>query len=311
MTNILTVFTHVDLDAAGCVLNIEYKYPDLPKKYFYTNYANIDEIVEDILEFKSKNNTSVILIPDVSFSDNKPALLKLYNAFEKVYHIDHHMYPEGFWDEFPNMKVVHDKTKSATKLCNEFFKNTGENENLDKLTHIIDVYDIWQVNEKAFMFSQDLNEYFWEVGLEQFVSSIIACGFKLPSDFKTTTDAIKKRYTEKIAYYESKNYIVRSGELTVAFVDEYFNQIMIPEMAKGVNFVVGVNAYGIIRVRINQNCPYSEKILNNIRFLLTGNAEYGHLHAFTYKVSDSSFNNLTKEVQRIANAINESISIKE
>ena len=35
----LVVMTHHDLDALGCMLNIEYKMPGIPKKYFHTNYS--------------------------------------------------------------------------------------------------------------------------------------------------------------------------------------------------------------------------------------------------------------------------------
>ena len=156
----LVVMTHNDLDALGCMLNIEYKMPGIPKKYFHTNYADIDQVVAEIERYVLAERNTHILIPDVSFADNKPALARLYNIAH-VTHIDHHLYPEGFWDDFPKMKVVHDMTKSATKLCNEFFKNTGKNERLDKLSFLIDVYDIWQSADPAFDLSQDLNEYFW------------------------------------------------------------------------------------------------------------------------------------------------------
>lgn len=46
----LIVFTHSDLDAIGCMLNIEHKLPTVKKKYFHTNYSNIPERVYEIKE---------------------------------------------------------------------------------------------------------------------------------------------------------------------------------------------------------------------------------------------------------------------
>ena len=38
MPDELIVLLHNDLDAIGAYINIEYKFPTLKKKYFYTNY---------------------------------------------------------------------------------------------------------------------------------------------------------------------------------------------------------------------------------------------------------------------------------
>lgn len=285
---------------AGCVFNIEAKFPSIPKKYFYTNYANIDEKVDEILAYQ--NGHTHLLIADVSFSDNKDSLRRLYNSFKSCTHIDHHMYPEGFWDEFPNMKVVWDKSRSATKLCYDYFNNSDKNQRLFKLTEMINIYDLWKDKHPAFDFAQMLNEYFWEVGQDYFIDEIIKNDFKLPDNFKAVTDSIRERQEKEIAYFESKGYIQRSGEISIAFVNDWFNQILIKEMKDGKNFVIGANSYGIMRIRVNQDAPYSEEQLKNIRLELTGNAEYGHSHAFTYKV-DGNFDRILEEVNKIVNVI--------
>lgn len=303
MTKELIVLTHNDLDALGCMLNLEYKTPSTPKKYFHTNYGNIDKIVNDILEYQKINSNTTIIIPDVSFSDNKESLRKLYTAFQKCIHIDHHMYPDGFWDEFPDMIVQWDKTKSATKICNEYFQNTGKVKNLDSLTTIIDVYDIWQKNDPLFAFAQDLNEYFWHElksqSIEFLMNRIVENNYSLPNNFKEVVSNIKNEYNAKIQEYEKKGSIHRSGEITLCFIEEWFNQVMLDEHSKGVNFVVGINNYGITRIRVNQDSPYTEEQLNGIRFDLTGNAEYGHLHAFTYKTDGC----IIDEAKRVTSAI--------
>lgn len=302
----LIVFTHNDLDAIGSILNIEFKIPDIPKKYFYTNYSNIPAQVDNIIEYAEANNCKHILIPDVSFADNKESLRRLYNYFHKVTHIDHHLYTDNFWDEFPNMTVVYDKTKCATKLCNEFFKNTGKNINLDKLTYIIDVYDLWQTENNAFDFAQLLNEYFWTWDIELLTKTIIQNGYKLPEDFQEVTQNIKNKYMKAIVEYESKNVIHRARDVTFCFINDWFNQVLLKEMENGQNFVIGINSYGIVRVRINKNSPYNNEQLNKFRIVLTETEAIGHMLAFTYRIKDfNGFDCVLKEASKIDNFLKE------
>jgi hypothetical protein len=308
MSNELVVFTHNDLDALGCMLNIEYKWPQVKKKYFHTNYANIDKIVQEIVDYQKANGSTHLIMPDVSFSDNKESLKILYNAFEHCTHIDHHMYPDGFWDEFPNMKVQWDKTKSATLICNEYLGNKGKNSNLDKLSMIIDVYDIWQDQHPAFSISQDMNEYFWhcanQESIEIMMKRFISNDYGLPIDYSIVTEAIRDKYENAIDSYEKRNLIHRADKITIAFVNDWFNQILIREMQDGQEFVIGANSNGIIKIRINQRVPYTVQQLNKIREILTGNPEYGHLHAFTYKVNGTvDFNSIMEEVKKVTETI--------
>ncbi len=304
MTNELIVFTHNDLDALGCMLNLEFKFPDVPKKYFHTNYANIVDLTDQIIDYKNTNGNTHIVMPDVSFSDNKESLRRIYESFDHCTHIDHHLYADGFWDEFPKMKVVWDKTKCATKLCNEYFGNNGKNTNLDKLTYLIDVYDLWQDKNKHFDTAQDLNEYFWKVDIEWFKNEVVRGNYSLPRNYLDVVDKAHIEYMKAMESYEKRNLIHRAADTTVCFVNDWFNQIMIKEMRQGKNFVIGVNSYGIVKVRINQDAPVTAEQLNKLRLELTGNENIGHMHAFTYKVAGQvDFNAIMAEVQKVTNAI--------
>lgn len=311
MQNELIVFLHNDMDAAGCMLNIEFKYPKLQKKYFFTNYGNLPEKVQEISKYARENGNNRILCADVSFSDNKPSLQILNYICAvgkgKLTIIDHHMYPEDFWDDFSNANIIHDTSKSAALICNEYFCNEGLNANLDKLTQIINIYDLWQDQHRAFEIAQDLNEYFWGYSIELFVKNIMENGWKLPSDYTEFTIKNRKKIEDDIIDLEKRKLIHRFGEITVAMVDSSFNQILIKEMKKGQNFVIGISSYGIIKVRVNQVCGYSDVILNSIRYKLSEIAEYGHLNAFTYKMNTVSFNKLMDEAQRIVETISKEI----
>lgn len=308
--NELIVFTHNDLDALGCMLNIEYKFPDVKKKYFHTNYANIDERVEEIADYINQNNDGSpvhILIPDVSFSDSKEALRVLY-SLGKCTHIDHHLYPEGFWDEFPNMKVVWDKTKCATKLCNEYLGNKGQNKNLDKLTFIIDVYDLWQTKSPAFKIAQDFNEYFWQNNIGTLCNTFVQNNYELPHDYMQVVEKMHKAFNTALVDYEKRKLIYRGGDITIAFVNDYFNQILIKEMDQGQNFVVGINSYGIVRVRIKEEAPYTNDRKDNMRLILTGTKDIGHNNAFTWKIKDTpTFDRIMEEIQLVVKTIHDCI----
>ena len=306
----LVVLTHNDLDAVGCYLNIEARFPETPKKYFITNYANINEVVGTIVQYKQEHGNRFLLIPDVSFATNKDALLTLYDAFESVTVIDHHMYPDGFWDEFPEMMVVWDTEKSATLLCNEHLGVSGQNKNLDKLSHLIDVYDTWQVDSPYFGIAQDLNDYFWETTDYNLPltlgDQIIAAGHKLPPDYKQVVEGLHETQASEIQAYWDRKLIYRAQEVTIAFVHRWFNQIQLKEMREGQAIVIGVTPTGIIKVRIRKTSNISTEHKNRLRQELTGEGDIGHEDAFTYKVpGPTSFENTMREVQRIINVIEE------
>lgn len=304
MSDELIVFTHNDLDALGCMLNLEFKFPNVKKKYFHTNYANIVSLTDEIIEYQKEHGNTNIVMPDVSFSDNKDSLRKIYNTFERCTHIDHHLYADGFWDEFPNMKVVWDKTKSATKICNEYLGNKGQNQNLDKLTYLIDVYDLWQDKNTHFDTAQDLNDYFWKVDIAWFKDEVVKGNYALPRNYMDIVNKTHIEYMKAMESYEKRNLIHRSGDTTVCFINDWFNQIMIKEMRQGKNYVIGINSYGIVKVRINQEAPCTAAQLNKLRLELTGNENIGHMHAFTYKVPGQvDFNAIMVEVQKVTGAI--------
>lgn len=301
----IVVFTHNDLDMAGCVFNIESKFPDVHKEYFFTNYTDIPQKTQEVLGYVSENEVYHLLIADVSFSDNKESLRDLYRAVPTV-HVDHHMYPSDFWDEFPEMKVVWDVSKSASLLLNEALGNKGKHERLDKLTEIIDVYDTWKEEHPAFDFSQDLNDYFWRVGQEKFLKEVMQRDFRLPEDFQEVVAGIHEETGRTIEDLESSGRVVRSGKASVVFTDydsgKRFNRVMLREMRAGQEFVVGVSDFGIVKVRISKAGRYSPESLKAIRRDLTGKENYGHLHAFTYKVHENP-DTVLKEVSRVIQSI--------
>lgn len=315
----LIVLTHNDLDAAGAILNIEFKTPDITKQYFCTNYNDLSEIAEALCAFAAQRGLKKLVATDVSFSDNLPVLEKLAGEFEQMVVIDHHMYPVGFWEtfeeKFPRVTVVYDTTKCATELTADVLGNANgspEGQKLDKLSKLIGVYDIWKYKHPAFDLAQSLNDYFWEVGMLAFVQSFTESKYGFPTDYSEVTDRCLQRHVSAVSQLEAASLIRRVQEVTVAFMERFAARFVVDEHRRGQEFVIVANSYGIIRIRINQDSDLSSEQLNDLRFKLTGHHEYGHPHAFTYKVdvtdSTSAFEEVTKEIQRIIVAIN---SVKE
>ena len=71
-------------------------------------------------------------------------------------------------------------------------------------------------------------------------------------------------------------------------------------MNEGKHFVVGFNQYGIVRVRIKNNTPYTKDQKNALRLELTNTENTGHMDAFTYKCNQED---TLKEAQRVIHAI--------
>ena len=299
----LIVFTHNDADAAGSILNIEYKMPHIKKKYFYTNYGDIDKQVQAIEDYVKQHGNKYCLMADVSWSTSPDGLHKMCSLFEKITLIDHHLYQDGFFDNYPKLKVHWDKSKSATLLTYEYFNN--DNQNLKKLSELIDVYDLWQVKHPDFYASQDLNDFFWEIGREKFINDCINSGYSLPHYYNAVVADLQNRYNEAIAKFENRKLIQRSEKITLAFVDEWFNQILIKEMKNGKDFVINATTFGIFKIRISVFANISSEQKDLLRLALCGTKDIGHENCFTYKMKQQvSFENIMKELKHITEQIN-------
>lgn len=306
MQDELIVFSHQDLDMSISVINIEYRMPGIKKKYFYTNYGDIDKQVQDIEDYVKQHGNKYCLMTDISWSTNPEALHKMCSIFDKITLIDHHLYPDGFFEDYPKLKVYWDKSKSASLLTYEYFKNDEpSNPDLKYITELADVYDLWQIRSPLFHKAQDLNTFFYEVGKEKFINDVIASGFKLPYYYDNVVNDITRRYREAVAKFENRKLIHRSGKITVAFVDEWFNQIIIQEMQDGKDFVINATSFGIFKIRISAEANISSEQKDLLRIAMCGTKDIGHANAYSYKMTDPvSFENIMKQIKFIVSEIN-------
>jgi oligoribonuclease NrnB/cAMP/cGMP phosphodiesterase (DHH superfamily) len=297
----IVVLTHNDLDALGCMLNIEYALPN-DKIYFHTNYKNLDDVCHDIETYLKKYNPKLLIIADVSFAEHKSQLRNLVQTETKILYVDHHVYPDDFFDEF-DFVYKHDINKSATLLMYEFFKN--DNETLYKLTDLINMYDIWLIENPKFPLSLNLNDYFWEyireTSIQNLMENIINCNYNMPKNYNDRIEFFQSDAKKQIEKYYQRKLIHCDGFTTIAFVDSYFSEILYKEFTRGINVVIIANSYGIIRIRFNNILEH--KIKEKIKIDVIGTLNKGHINAFSLKVKDISFKSIMNEIKRITDII--------
>lgn len=298
----IAILNHNDLDALGCVLNINNKFPNVKKKYFYTNYIDLEEKVNDVIKYCHFNKPDLLLITDISFSNNKKELKKLseLKKYCPIIFIDHHVYSKDFFDDIDILKY-HDINKSSTKIIENIFNIN--NKNLKKLTTLIDIYDTWKMKSPLFKISMGLDAYFRnntkDKTIDQFANILEKNNYIL-KDFKNFYINHLKNTKEKIEDYKSRKLITKiTPKFTVAFTDDSFNEILYDEFMNGTEFVLIVNSYGILRYRFNAFGNLSDKQKKEIKLKLIGNLNIGHLNAFSDKLKESNFDKIMKKVEDV------------
>lgn len=286
----MIVLTHNDLDALGSVLVLEKVFK--PSKYFYTNYGDMEEILEMMLKEESQD----LFISDVSFTSNPEILHKLIDHFKNVTLCDHHMAAEDFFKQF-DLNLIYDTKVCATKLLQQ--KYHDQVKDLDPILDIIDVYDIWRTDDPRFMASQDLNDYFWVKTNAQKIenrNNILTLAKEIIethqlNDYEEITETCRLRQQdfEEMIYKKglSSTYELNGLNITILKTWAGFNRLMISEMQRGQDIVVALNDLDkVVKIRINaksRSKGLTHEVLQKMRLYLTGNPDIGHDLAFTYK----------------------------
>jgi oligoribonuclease NrnB/cAMP/cGMP phosphodiesterase (DHH superfamily) len=289
--------SHNDLDAVGCQLCIHEKFSKIKNiDYYNTNYKNLEELVHDIEDRikAQREDIKLLMITDISFSEVPELLnsLKLTCSEHSipVIYVDHHMYPDGFFDglETADFKVHHDKeicgamgTYKALKL---------DNSNLLKIIKVIDVFDIWRDESPIFPLANDLNNYFWASGRMQIMQRLIDRNYGLPHDFVQVCTLYKEQAEEFYQKALKKNTIFSpSAGISCAFIDDYFNYIVERELQSKKVFICA-SSFGALRIRFSKT-GFSPDVVLEIKERMLKGLTRGHLWSFSMQVDVTS--NLT------------------
>jgi len=302
---------HNDSDAIGCSLNLHYSMPDRKKVMFNTNYTDLLEKINDVILYIQKNNVDLLVISDISFADNLSDLLHIQSEVQdklgvKILYFDHHTYKPDFFKDI-TFFYIHDITKSATLIMNEAFHS--KNENLNKLSKLINDFDIWVEDSNTFNISIALNEYLWNgiknKSIDAVIKEIIDNDYKLGKNF---IDFFKKHTIDSkntLKNLKEKGLFINDNFLSIIFTDEYFNDALYESFHNDkCKVAIIVNSYGIFRIRFSTINCLSDSEKEKIKLAIMGTLEYGHLNAFSLKVQNSNFKKIMSKVQELTTIIN-------
>lgn len=320
--------THNDLDALGCTLVLRSKlkargeelcclqrtnYKDLKKKIkaLLKNFWHVNK-----LHFKKNEIESIpeinLYVMDVSFSQHKDNLKELCQYFTHVTFIDHHMYPEGFFEdickEFDNLTVNVKQDRCATVLTYEEgkldFNDVQKSPfTLEHLVSLINDYDMWKTESIGFDSAFWLNEYF-KNELENFEFPEIVKSFEeLDLTERLKVKGWTLNYYDSVEQYlmlrtkDTAEKIIANDKLyhvenDVTFLSTFdcFQHFVYTEMLKDQTIVTGTDAENTrVKVRIKPNV-YTSESLNEFRKALTGFENFGHPLAFSYQGDFSKLN---------------------
>ena len=156
--------THNDFDGLGSLLMLMLKFK--PEAHFFTNYYDFEKAVKQVIKYKHEHEVDTLLIADLSFSDHRELLERLDMAFEgKIFFVDHHMYPDDFWQGF-NFKRIVDPERCATRILYEDLKLNGDikdpefRERCSKFIELVDTWDCWRDTQPLFEAAMYANELF-------------------------------------------------------------------------------------------------------------------------------------------------------
>ena len=303
--------THHDADALGTMLNLHYITPNTPKTTFHTNYRNLTEKVQEVIEHIQKHPVKMLVISDVAFTSNKEDLLRLQRIVQdelgiKIAYFDHHVYNDGFFDDI-TFKYKHDINDSATLIMNKAFKIN--NEQLNKLSNLINVFDVWIERSPLFKISLDLNDWFFNElktkSFDQIASEIIRNNYKLPAKFADYTRNHQKLCVKKLSSLKERGLFVSDGFVSMIFTDDFINQALYETFNVDKNKVaLIVNSYGIIRIRFSTIDCMTDAEKQKIKMAIMGKLDIGHLNAFSLKVENSNFEKIMSKVHELISIIN-------
>lgn len=288
-------FSHNDLDALGCQLSIHEKFGKIsPISYYNTNYKNLKEIAHDIQDRIERGNEVIklLMITDISFAQEREVLLSLKETCSSykipVIFVDHHMYPDNFWDSIPddNFKVHWSQevcgalgTYNALKL---------ENLNLFKLIKLIDVYDMWRDESEFFEIANDLNNYFWDQGRFGLMYKFYSNDYKIPNNFLEVAKGIRADAEEHYRKLKEKNLIFKSHpDISYGYLDNHFNLTVDKEL-KNCEVFICASSFGALRVRFKKDSKWSEELIFQMKNSILDGETTGHLMSFSTAVDCSS-----------------------
>jgi len=270
--------SHYDLDGFGCQLSILEKFKNHQVTLDNCGYG---KIIDTIKKYDF-NDYDLVFITDLNFNEEQQKFLKekVKNYNGKFVYIDHHLYDTKKYLDFD--KIIIDTTKSASLKTFEILKI--ENEKLKKLIEIIDIYDLWKVDNPKFKFANYFNTYFWK-----YSDTFIYRMQKINYDISLLKDELKQIYKEVKNYFKNNKLIFQFKNVLVTYSFDYVNHL--EEYYPTCNFFIMVNLDSN-RISFKDKIGIRNKIQNVIEKY---NGEFGG-HEFAYGCVIPNLSSKYKEI---------------
>jgi oligoribonuclease NrnB/cAMP/cGMP phosphodiesterase (DHH superfamily) len=224
VTEMVKLFTDMDLDGLGCGVLAKLAYGD-SVNVTYCSYRNLNQRVEAFIE-NPEHQKEQMFITDLAVSEaveNKLALR--FNAGYPVRVIDHHVTALHFNNyEWGHIKTEYDSGKKtcATSLFYDYLVEQKLIKTAPSLVQFVDLirqYDTWEWDENNNVTAKRLNDLFYIMDREQFEEDIMKRISGNPDAFSLTeTETLILDIEEnKInRYIQSKN-----RQMVQSFIEEY------------------------------------------------------------------------------------------
>jgi oligoribonuclease NrnB/cAMP/cGMP phosphodiesterase (DHH superfamily) len=239
------ILNHVDLDAAGCRIVIDYLGYEYDKMLFCDyNQFDLEENFNMLLDYDTIVCTDYSLSVDV--------VMKLLNLGKMVEVYDHHESSELLKEiVHPNFKLVHSKIMSGTKIVfNSFKKNIRYKKSLIQFVELVNCYDMFDETSPLWEEAQNMNRVLWNCvnwnsEEDKFTFIFDYWLHKIDRQSTWTWSAFEKTKIEKAIKVENEEYI----KSKVSF--------KILEDAKGLKFgvTVATKKVSIIANRLLKDFP--------------------------------------------------------
>ena len=309
------VLTHNDGDALGCISVLEETIK--PKKYFYTNYADLEPQLQNLINYVKENKVKNVLIADVSLSGNRETLITLVRTLKKIspqYSLkifDHHLYPENYWNGV-QAEVHYNSDKSACRILFDYFSKQYNLYNLISIIDILNTFDTWDKENPKFLDALIFNEFFLGfrghnyARIMDFFYLLRANGYQytfVMGDFKRQLIEEYQVYREDAQNRGILQHSKTGTPITVITSWEYFNLFVYYEHKNGQDVVVGIKN-GVFRVRVRGG-SFTDPALEKIRKELCGTSDIGHNLAFTYRIPNfTNSEDVVQEIKRLTKVFN-------
>ncbi len=302
--------SHLDLDGIGCQIVLRSLFGEITR--MNTSYGKIEEYINIIDEYCSRESPEKVFITDLSFTyDLLKQLSIIANKFQniKFYFIDHHPFENGDYHDLvtSNLTIIITDKASATKLTYLFLKANYNlhNEKLEKFVSYINAYDIWLKNTPEFKVGFVYNELFWKYKIDYFWSKF-KDNYNLSNTDKDNYKELLHKKSKLFNKLEKSGRIMKfSDRILVIFVDDYQSFITI-DYPNFLSYVI-IRSNGGVSVRLDEKVSKDGILKNNLISKIL-ELDYideagGHNGAFGTRIIDSNPHKMVEFSKHISNLL--------